>query len=98
MGLDGILNVILNYVLIISLWDALLFQIQPPIQNTGIINMYNYWGGAKTYFRPPTFHIGGRRPSSPPPPLSTPLSHNILEIVYPSLKIMCYIESMTNSI
>ena len=35
--------------------------------------MYNYWGGgAKTYFRPPTFHIGGgRRPSSPP--LSTPL-------------------------
>ena len=30
--------------------------------------MYNYWGGAKTYFRPPpTFHIGGRRPSSPPP-------------------------------
>ena len=65
MGLDGILNVILNYVLIISLWDALLFQIQPPIQNTGIINMYNYWGGERV-FAPPTFHIGGEPPYSPP--------------------------------
>ena len=69
MGLDGILNVILNYVLIISLWDALLFQIQPPIQNTGIINMYNYWGDENILSPPPHFSYwggGGRRPSSPP--------------------------------
>ena len=74
MGLDGILNVILNYVLIISLWDALLFQIQPPIQNTGIINMYNYWGGENILSPPPLFILGGRRPSSPPalPPLLAP--------------------------
>ena len=66
MVLDGILNVILNYVLIISLWDALLFQIQPPIQNTGIINMYNYWGGENILSPPHFSYWGGAAPPRPP--------------------------------